>query len=81
MRSKFVFCSTCIIENYLTPNISHMYSMGMGMGMGFYLFIYLCWWGSGGFGPFCNKAQPEIDYSLPLAFFFSFIGNVYVAGS
>jgi hypothetical protein len=70
MRSKFVFCLTSIIENYLTPDISHMYSMGMGMGMGFFLFIYLFWWGRGGFWTFCNKAKPEIDYSLPLAFFF-----------
>jgi hypothetical protein len=58
MRSKFVFCPTCIIENYLTPNISHMY--GMGMGVGFYLFIiYLFWWGSGGFGPSATKQSQK----------------------
>jgi hypothetical protein len=57
MRSKFVFCPTCIVGNYLTPNISHMYSMGMGVG--FYLFIYLFRWGSGGFGPSVTKQSQK----------------------
>jgi hypothetical protein len=76
MRSKFVFCPTCIIENYLTSHV--WYGYGCGFLFIYYLFILVREWG---FWTFCNKAEPEIDYSLPLAFFFPFIGNVYVAGT
>lgn len=68
MRSKFVFCRTCIIENYLTPDISHMYSMGMGVGI--YLFIYLFWWRSGGVLNLLQQSKARNRLFASCGFFF-----------
>jgi hypothetical protein len=49
-----------------------------------WVFIYLLFiYFGGGVGvlDLLQQSRARIDYSLPLGFFFPFIGNVYVAGS